>query len=411
MRLLAATNLLFCVAAIAFPFSVAATNIALGGALAIGIVSGLWWLGAKVCWSEFRQLSIVFFAYFLLLLLGLIWSHDVQWGVHILGRQWFWLLVPILVASLAEERWRRYFLFSLSTGLTLHLLYCVLQSYGYVHSSTDGSNADNATGHIGHIGFGVVYGIWAAWLVFLGWDSNGWQRWIFWSLAGWAYVMIFAAQGRSGYIVAFVLVLAVAAKCFKGRGRWKRIGLFFAGSLIVFSLAMALGPAKERLQGTWMAMMGEQHDTANHWQDYAAKASTDRVEMWKTSLDIYMENPVFGVGTGGFPKAVDKMIAQGNSASKPTSHPHNQYLLALARWGPLGLILLCTLLYVWMREGWRMDWHKSPVAPLVFLPPLALAIHALSSTSVEEHFSAILAVLLLGTGLSGNRDHNKAGGE
>ncbi len=406
MSLLAFTNGFLCIAALTFPFSVAASNVTLGLTLAIGIVSGLWWQGAKACWCDFRTLSIAFSAYFILLLLGLLWSQDLEWGIHILGRHWFWLLVPILVASLAEEKWRRYLLISLSAGLALHLLFCVLQSFGFVHVTTDGSSADNATGHIGHIGFGFVYGVWAAWLLHLGLLWSGKQRLIVWGLAAWSYVMVFLAQGRSGYLIAMILMLSICLKWVVNSRSW-RIALLVVSVSALMLLVIALGPGKERLHGTWLAFTQTQHEEGlNQFDssDSAILATQERFHMWKASLDVYRENPVLGVGTGGLPDAVAKLKSGGRSASQFTfAHPHNQYLLALIRWGPLGLVLFSTLLFFWMREGWRLDWRESPVAPLIFLPALALTVHALSSSSFEEHFSAILAALLLGTGLSGNR--------
>jgi len=404
--LLPVVNGFLCIAALVFPFSVAATNAGLGMALALGIVSGSWWLGAKRCWNEFRILSTIFSAYFVLFLVGLLWSHNIDWGMHIVGRQWFWLLVPVLAVTLSEEKWRRYFLCSLSIGLSLHLAFCVLQSFGYVQVTTDGSSADNATGHIGHIGFGFVYGVWAAWLLFAGLRAEGKLRWLCWALAIWAYVMIFAAQGRSGYIVAFTLAITVIIKWYAGRSNWKRVVWIVGLAFVLLSVALALGPAKERMLGTWNVITGEQQNEVGFWQNYAEQATNQRILMWKTTLDIYRMHPVLGVGTGGLPGAVAALKAEGLSASKFTFvHPHNQYLLALVRWGPAGLALLCLMLFYWMREGWQLDWHESATAPLIFLPALALAIHGLSSTAIEEHFSAIIAVLLLGAALSDSRSY------
>ena len=402
MKLLVVTNGILCLAVFAFPFSVAAANAGLGAALALGIVSGIWWQGAQRCWNNFRQLTFIFCIYFVLLILGMLWSQNPEWGIHILGRHWFWLLIPILVALLAEEKWRRYFLISLSVGLALNLLFCVLQSFGYVHVTTGGSNAENATGHIGHIGFGFVYGIWAAWLLHLGLLWSGKQRFIVWALAVWSYVMIFSAQGRSGYLIAVVLMLSVCLKWVLDSRSW-RIAQLFVVMFVLMLLVIALGPGKERLHGTWLAFTQTEHETLyqQYSSDNAILATKERFHMWKISLDIYRENPVLGVGTGGFPDATAKLKSGGRPASQVTfAHPHNQYLLALVRWGPLGLVLFSTLLFFWMREGWRRDWHELITTPLIFLPALALAMHALSSSSFEGHFSGILAALLLGVGLS-----------
>ncbi|ATX80270.1 O-antigen ligase [Mariprofundus aestuarium] len=403
--------ILLCAAALVFPFSVAVTNIFLGAALALGLVSGVWWQGARECWSNHRLLSIIFCAYMVLLLLGLLWSLDLKWGLHVLGRHWFWLLLPIVVSISLDKKWRDLFLLSLSAGLAVNLVYCVLQMFGYVEVTTGGSNAENATGHIGHIGFGFVYGVWATWLLHLGLLWSGTQRLIVWGLAAWSYVMVFAAQGRSGYLIAVILMLSVCLKWVVDSRSW-RIAVMFVAMAVLMLFVIALGSGKERLHGTWLAFTQTQYEAGLDWRDSsdnAILATQERFQMWKTSINIYLDNPVLGVGTGGFPVALDKMIAERRSASRSTAHPHNQYLLNLTRWGPLGLLLLCSLLYFWMREGWRMDWRELPMAPLIFLPALALAVHALSSTSVEEHFSAILAVLLLGTGLAGNRIQNEKG--
>ena len=161
------TPLFLSVGALTFPFSVAVTNLALGVALAIGVLSGQWWQGALFFWRDYKLLMSIFALYFFLMIIGLMWSQDVAWGIHVLGRQWFWLLIPVVIAVLSDDQWRLRFLVALSVGLTLHLLFCVMQMFGVVEVTTGGSAADDATGHIGHIGFGVVYGIWGAWLLHL----------------------------------------------------------------------------------------------------------------------------------------------------------------------------------------------------------------------------------------------------
>ena len=393
---------LLCLAAFVFPFSVAAANAALGLALATGIVSGHWWRGALACWQQARLLTVVFLAYLLLMLLGMLWSADKAWGLHVLGRHWFWLLVPVLVSALAEERWRRNFLAALSAGLGLNLIYCVLQIFGYVVVTTDGSSAVDATGHIGHIGFGFVYGIWAAWLLHLGLRLSDWQRWLAWGLAFWSYVLIFSAQGRSGYLVALLLAVAVLLQWFRGRGGLR---LIFAliGVIALAVAAFALGPGKERIAGTLEAFSTIQDRQLNQLEsaDNATLATRERLKMWSASLGIWRGSPLLGVGTGGFPAAaVDQKVKDRYGAPFTFVHPHNQYLLNLARWGIPGLTVLVCLLFFWIREGWRPEHLQSAVGPLLLLSGLALAAHSLASSGLEEHFSAILAALLLGAALS-----------
>ncbi|WP_227819340.1 O-antigen ligase family protein [Mariprofundus micogutta] len=334
-----------------------------------------------------------------------------------LGRHWFWLLLPVAVSILGETKARRLFLLSLSSGLTLNLVYCVMQMYGYVEVTTGGSNAEDATGHIGHIGFGLVYGIWAAWLLHLGLIREGRLRLIFWGLAAWSYVMVFSAQGRSGYLIAIALMLCVLYKWVFDLKSWKVIIPVSVGCLIVV-LAIGIGPGKERLQGTWQALT-QKHELKSASSldntDYAFLATLERFYMWKTSIEIWQKQPLLGVGTGGLPHAVSDLksgfrLTENITVAESFAHPHNQYILNLTRWGPAGVILLLALLSVWMREGFKVDWQHSVVAPLSTLSGLALALHALSSSSMEEHFSAILAVLLLATAMSVSSENSRSTG-
>jgi len=394
---------LLAISACLFPFSVAATNIFLGLTLALGVLSGLWWQGAKQCWQNYKLLTVSFLMYLSMLLLGLGWSLDIQWGIHVLGRHWFWLLIPVVVVITAEDKWRKLFLASLSLGLTLNLIYCVLQMFGYVVLATDGSHANDATGHIGHIGFGVVYGIWAAWLLHLGLMWRGWPRVAVWLLAAWSYVMIFSAQGRSGYLVAVVLILCVCVKWLLDARNWRAI-LPVMGGIVLIVLVVAAGPGKERLEGTWLAFTQTNQERVGPLNqldssDNAVLATQARFDMWKSSIDIWRLYPYLGVGTGGVPKAAADLQGQVNSSSA-FAHPHNQYLLNLIRWGPVGLLALLFFWWQWIRQGLIIDWRHSLRAPLFVISGLALIVHGLSSSSMEEHFSTILAVLLLGVAMS-----------
>jgi len=342
----------------------------------------------------------VFLLYFLLMIIGLIWSQDIVWGMHVLGRQWFWLLIPIVIAVLSDHKWRERFLASLSAGLLLNLLFCVMQMFGVVEVTTVGSNANDATGHIGHIGFGVVYGLWGAWLLHLGFLWQGKQRLFIWCMGAWAYLMVFMAQGRAGLVVATVLLMIVAVFHFRKLNVMRLIAGTSLFVLLVV-LGLVLGPHKDRWQSFWHGIAtstpaGVLSDTSG-----MGDSTDQRLYMLLVSLEVWKQSPVLGVGTGGLPEAVKKWSQEeGHVQRFLFVHPHNQYLLDLARWGPTGLFLLLLLYVVWFRESCRWDWDKSKTAPLIALTSVALASHGLFAPSMEEHFSALLAALMLGVGLS-----------
>jgi len=394
-------------AALVFPFSVAATNIALALALVGGIISGQWWQGVRYLWCHQRWFMVALCLYLLWAPVGLLWSSDFRQGLGVLGHYWFWLLLPLVLIALSCVRDRKMVLLCLSAGLTLNLFYCVLQALGYVDVATDGSGMRDATGHIGHIGFGFVYALWASWLLFLGMRWRGRQRWICWGLGLWSCIMVFMALGRAGYVLVVVLLLSVIAKWAWEHFSGMRFLSILGGAMLLLALVMALGPVKERMAGTWQAWQGDARQSLG-WNRKTAMLSTyERLSMWRTAWIVWQQHPLLGVGTGGFLQAAKPVFEQHMHRKMRLSHPHNQYLLALARWGVAGLLCLILLFAVWLRAGWRRDWHTSEVAPLIFLPGLALVTDGMFSITMEQHFSAILAILLLGAAFAAQHERGE----
>ncbi|OIO70385.1 MAG: hypothetical protein COW19_08830 [Zetaproteobacteria bacterium CG12_big_fil_rev_8_21_14_0_65_55_1124] len=387
---------LLCIAALTFPFSVAACNIALGTCLIIGLLNGDYIAGLRHVWQHHRSLSIAWMAYLALFPIGLLWSLDVDRGLQIIGRQWFWLLTPLVIQLLGSTDRRRLFFLALSAGLSLHLVFCVAQFYGLVTLiGKGGSTATNPTGFIGHTSFGLVYGIWAAFLVHWSLFLNGWQRWTTRLLALWAVGMIFLSSGRGGYLVVAVLLLVMLWKLVRVRPLLK-LG---AASLAILAMAalLTIGPGKERIISSWNSFQAMEK---GNFRNPEARWS-----LWYAAILGWQQHMPLGVGTGGYHVAADVIKEQhpdlfyGGLGSSP-AHPHNMLLQALTRWGPLGMLLLAALFFLWIREGWRCDWHSGPASGLIALTGIALFVQGLTEPSFEEHFPGILAVMLLGAGLA-----------
>jgi len=394
---------LLCLAMICFPFSVAATNILLGLLLATGLLSGLWWRGVRQLWFDCRLFFVVLMLYLALVCIGLLWSLDIDWGVKILGRHWFWMLLPIVIMVLVSARNRYTFLVAMSFGLSVGLIYSVLQTKGLVAGHAPiGSTMDNPTGHIGHTSFGFIYGIWAAWLLHLGLTLQGRSRWFLWGLALWALVMVFMAQGKSGYLVSLAVVLVVFAKWLYEAASWRMVA-GFASVLLLLLLLILFGPSKARFEGASEVLSGDVQKGLNDSQMNAVSSVSARLEWWKMSYHVWLDKRVLGYGTGSFPKAVAAWKVSHTAVRAydvPLTHPHNQYLLTMVRWGIVGLLLLLALLYSWIRPGISAPWRHSVAVPLIALTGVALSVQGLSSESLEEHFSTIFAFILLGAGLS-----------
>lgn len=394
---------LLCIGAVAFPFSVAVTNAAFGAAIGASLFSGHLLKGICIIWNQYRPLLLAIAAYLLLMLLGLLWSQDISYGFKVVSHQWLWLLLPMLVAISLDHAVRNRLLLSLSIGLSLHLAYCVLQYNGLVSPpNVGGSHIHDATGYIGHIAFGFVYAIWGGWLIELGITRAGWQRWGYWLLATWAFSMIFLAQGRSGYLVAIAVLAILLTRHVVSEFGWKRFML--VGALLTITLMIiAIGPAKERIQKTWDSAVAAYQGDLQH--------AEERWIIWLVTLKALESSPVVGVGTGGFPSAYKTVIKNSpeliKRAKRKYHHPHNIYLQALVRWGVPGGIAILVLIAMWLRIGWAIKMDKKPEASLILLSGIAVLVHGLSTVSLEEHFPTVMAIIMLGIGLSSDQNEKE----
>jgi len=389
---------LIAVGALVFPFSVAGANTLFALTILLSIVSGHMTDGLRLLRQKHLSLLAAICLYLLLMLCGLAWSLDRHYGMEVISHQWIWLLLPVFAAVATEMSHRRRILLFLSIGLTLHLIYCILQGFGLVELSFFGSGKDDPTGYIGHIGFGFVYAIWGGWLLHSGWQKHGWLRWIQWLLAAWALVMVFAAQGRSGYLISLAILLLVFYKHAVSELGLKR-SLIGIGLMIIAVITLAAGPGKERVTETVDSIASVMRGDLKH-----AEA---RWLIWYGTVMAYREHPVLGVGTGGFPSGYNAVTSNNlrlKSVNQGFNHPHNIYLQALVRWGPFGVIMLIFLLIAWMRHGGRIDWMRSPEGCLVLISGIAVAVHGFSAVSLEEHFPAMIAIMALGIGLGSSAE-------
>ena len=73
-----------------------------------------------------------------------------------------------------------------------------------------------------------------------------------------------------------------------------------------------------------------------------------RFEMWRAAWKLFLEHPVFGIGTGAFYAQTQRLAYLGEVAPRTAQydHPHSDYFDALSSRGMLGLLALFALLWV-----------------------------------------------------------------
>jgi len=384
-------GLLLCLGAVVFPFSVAGGNLFLGLTIIAGLVSGAIPAGISLIWHRYRTFAMILGTYLLLITIGVGWSMDRSMGLIVIGHSWFWLLLPLSAILFRNPILRRRFFIAASAGLSVHLGLCVLQSMEWVELDTAklASNADDPTGFIGHIAFGAVYSIWGAFLLVLGWSRKAFERYLFWLLGIWAFTMVFLAQGRGGYLVAGTVLLITLYRMVKQNISVETLSLSAILSVAI-ATALLAGPALDRLDLTY--------NRVNTGNSDESAGGEERLIIWSAAFEIWKEHPFLGVGTGGYPNAVNTFSQDHPDFSQKRftyDHTHNIYVMSLVRWGPLGAIAMILLFWQWIRLSWSRSWEGQIDNALPVISGLAMAVQGLTAISLEGHFTAITAILVL----------------
>jgi len=157
------------------------------------------------------------------------------------------------------------------------------------------------------------------------------RRWAFCGLAfGFMANLASVTPGRSGYLVFLVLVVW----CFT---LWRGVKGIAIGALAAVLIGVMAFTFSSTVHDRVTKGMAETQD----YSTIAEETSLGRrMIMYQTTLDMIRENPVLGLGTGGFKQTFTATAAEKYTGwrARPGDDPHSQYLFVLAENGAIGLV-------------------------------------------------------------------------
>ncbi|MDQ2806631.1 MAG: O-antigen ligase family protein [Chloroflexota bacterium] len=163
-------------------------------------------------------------------------------------------------------------------------------------------------------------------------------------------VALVLSYSRGGFVGLAVGVGAMAVAL--GRRGWPILGTLAAGTLIAAGLIYAglfPRPLVERLNNTLSQL--QIYDVRGAEWNADTFAQVERLAHWQTAGNMFLSNPVLGVGIGNFNTDFFRFSIAG--WPKSAGHAHNYYLQALAETGGLGLLAYLGVLAAAGWGGWR----------------------------------------------------------
>jgi len=143
-----------------------------------------------------------------------------------------------------------------------------------------------------------------------------------------AFNVVVMVPGRTGQLVLIVLTV-YALFC------WTRRGGRVAGAVAIVAVLAAgfLMPSSALYRGA--AKVIQEYREWTPGEAKITESIKQRLDFYRTSLEIVKDSPVYGVGTGGFARAYAAKVMTPDSIR--TDNPHNEYLMVASQFGLVGL--------------------------------------------------------------------------
>lgn len=309
--------------------------------LFLWIASGRY--GLKLARIRANPVALAAIGLFCLLLVGTIYSR-VTWSESFdtVDNYLALLFMPIVISVFDRAIWRDRAYLALIAGVLIIATVAYLRWSGLLPPANGVRMAFK-----NHITEGIMLSFGCFLLAHRALAEPKSRKWWLVALVLIVPLLFFLYGGKTGYVVFFCLCLLYV---------WQALGLrALLPALILMLGAMTLlwlssGVFQDRVTD---AMSG----LVNYQPGKAADSVGVRLEYYKNTLLLIKENPLTGVGTGGFASGY-REIVRGMDLPPVlvTENPHNEYLLLAAQLGIGGALLFVLLLAV----QWAKSFDLSP---------------------------------------------------
>jgi len=355
--------------------------------------------GLKEKWGAIRSNPVAFIPilYFLVLCIGLLWTSDLDWGLHIIKKSRRFLLIPVFISVAALSPWAFYrgrlaFIAASSLGalVSLGIAFRWLPIFGH-------ATKRSPSPFVYHTSYGPALA-WAAYLA-LAWAllnpkvSKGWKIGLG-CAGGLLAVTLFMNIGVCGY-VAFFMLFGLLIWQWRKNILWPAVAV-----LVLLVAAYVLSPSvHRRVDQNIGEVLNYKEGSAQqeNREDGNVKNSSvgPRLVFWENTWEVIKRYPVLGVGTGDFPVEYETVRQERTPDHwKNVNNPHNMYLMIWAQSGLPGIVLILSFFAVLLQRALRTPGFeaKSTVGLVCFMMLIMMS----DAYLTLSHTSLLFALFVAG---------------
>ena len=366
-----------------------------GGNLIIALIVLFWVFSGdyiskynKIISSKLMVASILFFS---LHIIGLLWTEDLVWGLHILHKMWdFVLFFPILY-TIVKKEYIKYYIYAFLAAIALTEILSYLVWFEVIGEFRK-AHIDNPTPFMSHVSYNPILAL-AIYLVIHEILFNKELKrlmlglYSFFSIA--MIINMFITGGRAGQVVFFVMIMILILQYFKRQ----RIKALIAILLLlpgIFLTAYQTSPFfKQRVYSAIDEIVNYDVESVSVFQQLNSSIG-GRILFTLNSWEIIKENALLGVGTGDFPIEYKKISVKRSPGGPYATNPHNMYVLILVQLGIVGLLSMLSIMYYQIKLSFKGS--NRFFRDVGFALPLLFLVIMWSDSYLLGHFTGLLFV-------------------
>jgi O-antigen ligase len=359
-----------------------------GANLVIVLICVLWLVSGEYT-SKFQKiinskLMLVSILFFCIHLIGLAWTEDLNWGLHITHKMWYFLLLFPILYTIVSEKNIKYYIYSFLFAISITEIASYLVWFELI-APFKNATIENPTPFMSHISYNPILAF-AIYIVLHEIFFNKkisnliFSLYIFFGFS--MIVNMFITGGRSGHVIFFVMLVVLIFQVFDKQRIKSLIAICLVIPVVFITAYQQSELFKERVDSAFFEIISYDNQSNN--------SVGLRLNFAINSVQIVKENLILGVGTGDFPGEYSR-INKENSPSLPnTSNPHNMYLLVISQTGVVGLISLLSIFYYQINLSFRSS--NKLIRDLGISLPIMFLVLMFGDSYLLGHYTTLMFV-------------------
>lgn len=320
--------------------------------LAIIFLGINWLLSGNVYFnfnSYFSPFALLFFSFYILHLIGLIYTSNWTEGMQKVETKLPLLIFPLIFFSfpIKKEKDISNIFKSYVVGCLIASIYCFANGFiKYMETGGNWMTYKNLGSFLGfHPTYFSMYLSFAFFIVLFFLIKKAKTNSVKYKigsgfLASWFFIVIILLSSRMTILAtAFILGISFLIWMYFQEQLWKGIGISFLAIVLLFFFMKNIPSIGQRTQHTINSAVNKNATKTNR---------APRINLWNAATTVIKENPIIGTGTGDMQDELIKIYQERNyeRALKDNFNPHSQYLQTTATLGIFGGVLLLMYLLV-----------------------------------------------------------------